>query len=171
MAGSLEQQKALATDANGNPIQNILGTYGPNKDAGHPDSVLTASGYAQSWVVKFTNTASTITVLTGAAGTQTFFLKTGECYRITIVGAVITDKAFLQLGFGEATDPDSAIFPTLPAAGPTNATSGLLWSCCIDPNFDFKAMPGQKYLAVKVGPDAFASPATGGPWLCIRHLM
>lgn len=163
MTGSLEQMKALATDANGNPIPGGLGCYGPQKDSGHPDS----DGQAKSWTVKITNTANTITVISGTNGANTFVLKPGEVYRIELLGTVITDKAFLQFGFGETADPDTfATIPTV-AAG-TSGVTNMCWTGR-DPLI-LKALPGQKFFAVKVGPDAFATPGTNGPWLAIWKL-
>lgn len=163
MAGSLEQLKALATDANGNPIPGALGAYGSNKDSGHPG----ADGQAKTWVVRITNTANTVTLITGTNGANTFALKSGEVYRFELIGAVITDKAFITFLFGENTDPDTNIAaPT--TAGGTNGTTAMAWTGR-DPLI-YKPLPGQNKMAVAVGPDAFTSPGTNGPWLSIWKL-
>lgn len=163
MAGGLEQLISQATDANGNTIPKALGAYGSNKDAGHPDS----DGQAKTWVVKLTNTAATVTLISGTNGANTFVLKTGSVYRFELLGVAITEKAFIQFLFGENTAPDTNItIPTV--AGGTNGVTAMAWTGR-DPLI-YKALPGQKHLAVAIGPVAFAAPDTNGPWLSIWKL-
>lgn len=157
--GSIEQDKALATDASGNPIQAILGCYAHNKDAGHPSN--------NCWCVFITNTATNVTDLTGTntASGLVFKLKPGEVYRITADGNVQGSVGVVQICFGETAQPVSGDFPGTPgSAGIANATNTEIWSFNHRP-YEFKALPGQIFMGVKM-----LTAGTSQPFFTIHKL-
>lgn len=139
------QATLLPQDARYHPIQNYLGTLGNNPD--------NAPSPIESTLVQIAIAINTVTVLTDA-GTKSFLLTVGDCYELSLVLPVTaSNNATMVFGvaFGDATDPAAGDFAGLPAgAGLANAVRQLTWSPWFNSDpFRFKALPGQRKIALK----------------------